>query len=86
MGRPEDRVVAAEGILVELVDSDGSVLDSVMTDANGDYSFDSVTESGSYQVRVAESDEWVVAGTGTWDLSISNGDENMDQIDFRVVV
>ena len=86
MGRPEDRVVAAEGILVELVDSDGNVLDSVLTDADGNYAFDSVTQSGSYQVRVAESDEWVVAGTGTWDLSISNGDENMDQIDFRVVV
>lgn len=85
-GAPEDRVVAAEGIIVELVDSDGSVLDSVLTDANGNYAFDSVTQSGSYQVRIAESDQWGVTGTGTWDLSISNGDEDMDGIDFQVVV
>jgi peroxidase len=86
MGAPDDRVVAAEGIIVELVDSEGNIIDSVLTDANGKYAFDSVTQSGSYQVRVAESDEWDVAGNATWDLSISNGDEDMDRIDFRVVV
>lgn len=85
-GGPDDVVVAAEGIVVELIDSDGNVIDSVSTDANGNYAFDSVSESGSYQVRVAESDEWVVAGTDTWDLSISNGDEEMDGVDFRVLV
>jgi peroxidase len=85
-GAPDDRVVAAEGIIVELVDSEGNIIDSVLTDANGKYAFDSVTQSGSYQVRVAESDEWDVAGNATWDLSISNGDEDMDRIDFRVVV
>jgi hypothetical protein len=85
-GAPEGRVVAAEGIVVELVDSDGNVIDSALTDANGNYAFDSVTQSGAYQVRVAESDEWDVAGTGTWDLSISNGDEDMGGINFRVVV
>ncbi|TWU31807.1 peroxidase family protein [Novipirellula artificiosorum] len=82
----EEGVVAAEGILVELVDSDGNIIDSVLTDVNGNYAFDSVTQSGSYQVRVAESDEWDVAGAGTWDLSISNGDEDMHRINFRVLV
>lgn len=81
-----DNLLPAEGISVELVDSDGNLVDSVLTDAAGNYAFDSVTQSGSYQVRVVESEEWDVAGSGTWDLSISNGDEEMDGIDFRVVV
>lgn len=85
-GNREDKDVAAEGILVELVDSEGNVLDSAFTDSNGTYAFDSVTQSGSYQVRIAESDAWAVEGTDTWDLTISNGDEDMSGIDFRVIV
>ncbi|NND98676.1 MAG: peroxidase [Pirellulaceae bacterium] len=82
----DDALAPAEAIVVELVDSDGIVLDSVLTDANGRYAFDSVTQSGSYQVRIAKSDQWVTSGTDSWDLSISNGDEDMDGIDFRVIV
>ena len=81
----DDGVVAAEGIVVELVNSDGVVIDSVQTDAEGNYAFDSVTQSGSYEVRVSESDEWTVVGSGTWDLTISNGDEKMNGIDFQLV-
>lgn len=83
---PEDRIVAAEGIAVELLDSNGNVIDSTVTDARGNYTFDSVTQSGAYQVRIADSDEWDIAGIGTWDLMISNGEENLGGINFRVVV
>ena len=86
MEAPEDRVVAAEGTFVEWVDSDGNVLDPASTDANGNHAFDSVTQSVTYQVRVAASDEWDVEGTGTRDLTISNGDEDMDRIDCGIVV
>ncbi|QDT12523.1 peroxidase family protein [Planctomycetes bacterium K23_9] len=82
----DNNVVTAEGILVELVDADGTVIDSTLTDVRGNYAFASVSQSGSYQVRIADSDSWTVEGDDTWDVSISNGDENMDGIDFRVLV
>jgi len=82
----DNNPVSTEGIVVELVDRDGVVIDSVLTNARGNYAFDSVSQSGKYQVRVATSDQWVVDGSDTWDLTISNGDENMDTINFRFVV
>lgn len=80
----DDDAAPAEPILVELIDSDGVVIDSALTDADGQYAFDSVTESGSYQVRIAQSDQWEVVGASTWDLSISNGEEDMSGIDFQI--
>ncbi|MFK8115201.1 MAG: peroxidase family protein, partial [Rubripirellula sp.] len=85
-GGGNDNALPAEGIVVELFDSDGNLVDATLTDAEGNYTFDSVSQSGGYQVRVGESDEWDADGTGTWDLSISNGDEDMEDIDFRVLV
>ena len=86
MDLSEDDVEAVVGILIELVDSDGVVIDTALTDDDGNYAFDSVSESGSYQVRLAESDQWFVDGDDTWDLSISNGDENMSSVNFRILV
>lgn len=82
----DNDLVPVESIVIQLVDSDDNVIESKLTDANGDYTFDSITQSGHYQVRVAASNQWVVTGTDTWDLSISNGDEVMQGIDFRVTV
>ncbi len=76
----------AEGILVELLDREGNLLASTRTDSDGLYAFDAVTQSGAYQVRLAASDDWSVAGPDHWDLSISNGDEAMDRINFRIIV
>ena len=83
---PKDDVEAAVGILVELLDSDGNVIDSTLTDQDGNYVFDSVSESGSYQVRLADSDEWFVIGDDALDLAISNGDENMSGVNFTILV
>lgn len=84
-GRDNDDLSPAEGITVELIDGDGNVIESTVTDVSGNYTFNSVTHSGNYQVRIADTDEWDVAGDGTWDLSISNGEEEMSDINFRVI-
>lgn len=82
----DDNLVSAEGIAVELIDTNGVVVDTTLTDARGNYAFDTVSQSGSYQVRVVASDFMTVEGSDTWDLAISNGDENMNDIDFQVLI
>ncbi|WP_404306882.1 peroxidase family protein [Neorhodopirellula lusitana] len=82
----DESVVSAEGIEVQLLDSEGNLIDTTLTDSKGNYAFDSVTQSGSYQVQIAVSDEWTVEGDDSWDISISNGDEQLRGINFRVLV
>jgi hypothetical protein len=85
-GGDNNNLVAAEGITVELMDSEGNVVKTTQTDARGNYVFDTISESGAYQVRIATSDNVNVSGSDTWDVAISNGDEDLSGIDFLVVV
>lgn len=85
----QDRPPQMEGVAgmtIELLDSSGTVMDSTTTDQSGRYSFESVDESGVYEVRIAQSNEVVVVGSDSWDLTISNGEERMGHVDFEVVV
>jgi len=43
---------AIEGITVQLLDSDGFVIQTVLTDQNGDYTFSNVTPSETYNIAV----------------------------------
>lgn len=82
-GDRQEAVVA--GVTVELLDSDGVVIGTAVTDDNGRYMFDSIDQSGAYEVRLADSDDVTAVGAGSWSLAISNGTERMRDIDFRVL-
>lgn len=68
-----------EGIAVELLDDSGEVIDSTLTDARGNYRFRSFSETGDYEIRLAESGE-------TLELLISNGATRLSGLDFELVL
>lgn len=87
--RPDESgptTVAAVGIEVELVDSDGNVVETALTDQNGDYAFGSMGQSGAYEVRIATSNAVQTVGDDSWHITISNGEELLKQLDFRVII
>ncbi len=73
-----------EGIAVELVNSNGDVVDTAFTDSEGNYEFASISTSGQYQVRVAANDAFTTAGSDTIDVLISSGDSHLEDIDFEL--
>ncbi|MCC9643241.1 dockerin type I domain-containing protein [Rhodopirellula sp. JC740] len=74
------------GAVLELVDGEGTVVDVAITDEMGRYRFDSVDESGTYVVRMALSDDYVVLGNDALDVQLNNGEENYRGMDFVVLV
>ncbi|TWU03418.1 peroxidase [Neorhodopirellula pilleata] len=68
-----------DGITVELLDGDGEVVDTTITDGRGNYRFRSFAETGDYQIRLADSGE-------TLDVLVSTGDARLRGFDFEIVV
>tara|TARA_R110002073_G_scaffold41466_5_gene117065 strand:- start:2129 stop:4402 length:2274 start_codon:yes stop_codon:yes gene_type:complete len=87
-GRPSDPFrpsVPVEGITVELLDGEGNVVDTTVTDRSGNYKFDSFDHSGAYQVRIAVTGDVETVGLDTVDTLISSGDVNLKGINFMVI-
>ena len=74
------------GVVVELLDSEGNLVDTALTDAAGNYRFTEFDESGAYTIQMAASDEYVVDGASVLDVQIASGDESLRGMDFRVLV
>ncbi|WP_442512001.1 peroxidase family protein [Novipirellula sp. SH528] len=88
-GRPIDNFrpsVPMEGVTVELLDSDGNVVDATVTDRAGNYEFGSFDHTGAYHVRIAASNEMETVGLDTVDTLISSGDMHLKGINFMVIV
>ncbi|EMI43934.1 peroxidase family protein [Rhodopirellula sp. SWK7] len=87
-GRPSDNettTIAMEGMEMELLDSDGNVVDTAVTDGDGRYEFDSFDRTGVYSIRMASSDVDVL-GEDTIEVLVSSGDVHLDTMDFKVSV
>ncbi|EMI19441.1 heme peroxidase, animal [Rhodopirellula maiorica SM1] len=85
--RPRDQfrsTVPIEGVTVELLDDQGNLVDSVVTDSAGNYKFDAFDHSGEYQVRVAATDDVTTTGSDAVDILISSGDVNLKGINLTV--
>tara|TARA_A100001391_G_scaffold126197_2_gene86303 strand:+ start:1269 stop:1559 length:291 start_codon:yes stop_codon:yes gene_type:complete len=82
--RPIGETSGVEGIDVELLDGDGNVVAQTSTNADGKYSFDSITDAGAYQVQIATSDAWMVLGEDRIDVLLSAANENVRRINFHV--
>ncbi|TWU23268.1 peroxidase [Novipirellula galeiformis] len=78
--------VGVEGVTLELLDSEGDVVDTVITNSDGNYEFDSFDRSGEYQVRVASSNEITSVNSDSIDLLVSSGDSHLKNVDFSVMV
>lgn len=74
------------GITVELVDGQGTLVDSTVTDPNGNYRFENIDQTGRYMVQIATSESLQIIGNDTFDVLISTGDMPLRGIDFSVLV
>ena len=85
-GRRDQQTEVMVGVTVELVDSDGLVVDSAMTDEDGTYRFSNFDQSGSYTIRMAASEEYETDETDAIELLVSSGDDFFTGMDFSVTV
>ncbi len=74
------------GVVVELLDSDGEVVDTAITDERGNYRFNDIAQSGAYTIQTATSEEYTVLGSGSLNVQVSNGEESLRGMDFAVLV
>jgi len=72
------RPIGAGGVTVELLDDEGNVIKTTLTDQSGNYRFRSFAETGDYQIRLASTGD-------TLDVLISNGNTRLRGLDFQVV-
>lgn len=82
-GRQDFREIALRGVTVELLDDEGSVIASTMTDRNGRYGFDQFGETGDYQVRIVTPAN-MTATKPTRDVLISRGGVTVNGINFAL--
>ncbi|MCM2369003.1 peroxidase family protein [Aporhodopirellula aestuarii] len=66
-----------EGVTVELLNGDGEVVDTTVTDSSGNYSFDDFPETGDYQIHVPYNGD-------TLDFLVSNGETQIEGLDFEL--
>ncbi|PHQ31643.1 peroxidase family protein [Rhodopirellula bahusiensis] len=74
------------GVMVELLDGNGDVVDTAVTDERGNYRFDEIDQSGSYVVRMSSTDDYTVIGSETLSVQISSGEESLRDMNFAVLV
>ncbi|MEO1526373.1 MAG: peroxidase family protein [Planctomycetota bacterium] len=81
-----DKTEPMEGMVVQLIDENGVVVDTTLTDQDGDYEFDSLTETGAFQVALVLEDGMQVDGNATLDVLVASGDSRLRGYDFEVIV
>jgi peroxidase len=74
------------GITVELFDDQGTLVDSTVTDPNGNYRIENIDQTGQYVVQIATRESLQIIGNDTVDVLISTGDMQLRGIDFSVRV
>ncbi len=74
------------GITVELLDDQGSVVDTTVTDGSGDYRFVDFDQTGHYVIQIATNQGLNVVGTGTVAVLVRTGDVRLRGIDFSILV
>ncbi|MEZ6137856.1 MAG: peroxidase family protein [Pirellulaceae bacterium] len=80
--------VGIAGITVELLNDNGVVIDTAVTDRRGNYRFRSTSfaETGDYQIRVPELENTLASASEAIDILISNGATRLRNLDFQVAL
>lgn len=73
---------ALRGVRVELLNDEGAVIATALTNGQGRYSFDQFHETGDYQVRVVLPPSVTATADNPQDVLISAGDEVERGVDF----
>ncbi len=84
-GRRRDDL-GVSGVEVQLLDDEGNLVESTVTDQRGNYQFDSFDETGDYQVRIVATDSVEPVGDDTLDLLVSSGDVQLRGLNFQIIV
>src|SRR5437764_9778967 len=82
-GRQDRFEVGASGLTVQLLDSNGTIMDTTVTGRDGRYRFNSFHETGQYQVRVVLLTNLAAAKT-TRDVLISRGGMTLSGMNFAL--
>ena len=69
---------------VELLDSAGELVAQTTTDSRGRYTFDSISDAGTYQVQIASTDMWIVLGEDLHEVELTDVDNLIMRINFQV--
>ncbi|MGD9633233.1 MAG: peroxidase family protein [Pirellulales bacterium] len=81
-GRQDRTELGMAGITIELVDDEGEVVDTVVTNARGRYSFTTFHETGDYQVRIVVPNNLLATTRTVRAALVSRGDQTIAGVDF----
>lgn len=81
-GRQDRTEIGMAGVTVELLDDEGEVVATTLTNTRGRYSFTTFHESGDYQVRVVVPNNFRATTRTVRDTLISRGDQTIAGVDF----
>lgn len=73
------------GVTVELLNDEGEVVASTLTDERGQFLFTEFDETGDYQIRIVAPEGTAVRGDEIQDVLISSGDVRLRPVDFALV-
>ncbi len=82
--RQSEQNQGVEGVTVELLDSAGELVAQTTTDSRGRYTFDSISDAGTYQVQIASTDMWIVLGEDLHEVELTDVDNLIMRINFQV--
>ena len=82
-GRRDRREVVLPGVSVQLLDDEGAVIATAVTDREGRYRFNQFSETGDFQVRVVAPADYSAA-SDTLDLLIARGGTALSGLNFAL--
>lgn len=82
--RQTEKNEGVEGVTVELLDSNGELVAQTTTDSRGRYTFDAISDAGTYQVQIASTDMWIVLGEDVHEVELTDVDNLIMRINFQV--
>jgi peroxidase len=79
----QDRVdIGLAGLTVQLLDDEGEVVATAITNSRGRYSFSTFHETGDYSVRIVVPNRLQATTAATRDVLVARGDQRIGGIDF----
>jgi hypothetical protein len=81
-GRQDRAEAALPGVTVELLNDEGDVVASTVTNSRGRYQFNAFAETGDYQMRVVVPNRMRATSATTREVLISRGDQTIAGVNF----
>jgi peroxidase len=85
-GRQDRAEAALPGVTVELLNDEGDVIATTVTNGRGRYQFSAFSETGDYQIRIVVPNRMRATTATTRDVLISRGDQTIAGVDFGLQI